>query len=716
MSDNQEYKNNETVPTRSHTWRQVWADMRVALGVSSVTDDNKSPLSSDMSSDDSQIRTESTNQINSIQTPNEPSNIATPDVSVDVSDTEDAPFSQQRPFWKRKIVIGAFVLILAIAVFFKDILFAPYPPAPNVLVTWSGGQITIEDVEEHLKTLVSDESAQERLRTPNGYASILEDMVSDTLVQQGQATQQPDQGDGFSHTMQHIAEEINLDELHTQMHEGQLGVSEGDIQAYYEANKETFGDRTLTDVRKEIEDTLKNANEDTFVADYIASLKQRASITRDMGILAAPQPTEDSLLAYYTENAQSFNIPEQIEVNEIHIPLGSNKEQARERALALITAIRSGAGFPPMTEQMDGLTSEPHTIARGSSQDTTYESTLFSLEVGRISDVLETSDGFTIAQVTKKNPPRQRAFDEVWTEIFDQVYRTTEEKYYADNADRVLVTLNGKQLTLGDFWSEYQELPSSFLATYTGIEGKQNLVERIIERMLIYEDSITKVSQTKSQEKIDEMKLKVLAQMLEQEEVDEKITVDDAELRAFYDERKDQLMLPPKSRVRQIAIRSGESEEEHTQAMNKAEEAYKKLVPGAFGEASDFATVVNEYSEDEETKTNGGEVNGWVSESNELLGEFSEHGYHAEVLATAVGEISRPFEANGYLYIVEVLERTNPELIAFEQAKEFIREAIMAQKHEDLALGLSAKLKDEYDVTIYSRTLRKLLQENNFSE
>ena len=265
---------------------------------------------------------------------------------------------------------------------------------------------------------------------------------------------------------------------------------------------------------------------------------------------------------------------------------------------------------------------------------------------------------------------------------------------------------------MGEFWEEYQELPVTFLASYPGTEGKQALVEKIIERLLLYEDSLSQVSQTDTKERKDEMRLKVLAQMLEQEEVDEKIKIEDKDLQDYYNKNKAELVMPAKSKVRQIVIRAGGSDsatdDEHKKAFEKANEAYKKLVPGPLKKGEDFASVAKQYSEDEETKEKGGEVVEWVAEEMNFLGEITKHQYHEQVQAIPKGQIGPPFEANGYIYIVEVLDRAEPEQLEFEDSKEFILERLTQQKHQELSEQLSSKLMKDAKVVIYTRTLKKI--------
>src|SRR3989344_4528450 len=459
---------------------------------------------------------------------------------------------------RKKIILGLGVVIVILLTVFREDIFAPWPPAPNVVASYDGGRITMEDVEKHLTSLVEDEASQKQLRSPQGYGLIVQEMITDEIVRRWQTNRKPDQDKEFSHVMKHITEEINLNELHAQMHKGQLGVTEGDIGAYYEANKKDFGEKTQTDVREEIKTKLQSEKEDQFVQNYITGLKNKASITKDVTTLAVPEPTDWELRNYYDANKNQYLVKAQAIVHEIRIPKTGDEKKAKEKAEQILSKIRSGGDFAQIYQETMGspLSQAGETKIKG-EQAASFEEAIFRLDPEQISDVITDKDAFAIVRLVSKTSERQQSFEEVRSSVQNAVLTETEKKYYTDNADRTLFTVNGKRFTLGEFWEEYQELPLSFLSSYAGTEGKQALVEKIIERLLLYEDSLRQVSQTETKERKDEMRLKVLAQMLEQEEVDEKIKVEDKDIQEYYNRNKPQFIKPAKSKVRQIVIRAG---------------------------------------------------------------------------------------------------------------------------------------------------------------
>jgi parvulin-like peptidyl-prolyl isomerase len=239
----------------------------------------------------------------------------------------------------------------------------------------------------------------------------------------------------------------------------------------------------------------------------------------------------------------------------------------------------------------------------------------------------------------------------------------------------------------------------------------KELAERLAERLLLVADANDQLLDVQNQPLVDEARLQVLKQMLHQEEVDDKTEITDEEIRQFYDENQELMIFPPQVRIRYIRIGLGNSEDGAEAARQRAEEAYEKLNPGLFQQGEDFAVVAREYSEDPETAANGGELPGWIGESDDILEEIEMHLFHEAVLNLPTDEVSRPFEFGGSWYIVQVIERTDPETVGLEEAHPFIEEILSQQKHEQLEIELEERLLEQANLEIYWPVLDEYLQQ-----
>lgn len=590
-------------------------------------------------------------------------------------------------------------------------LSAPQPPAPDVIATFNGGQITTADLEEHLALLVPDEF-QEVMNSPHTLELVVQDMVTDELARQWAVERQPDTDETFAHTMEHITEELNLESFDSQLHENAAIVSESEIQNYYYQNREQFGDQTLETVRETIRQTLVAEREQGYIEEYIQQLRDNASITRSFELLDVPAPTEDELGRYYDENAAQFTLPKQVIVDELEFPIGPDESAARQQADDALLSLRSGATVEQLAQENTGIVFISAASVSEGSRGSEWETAVFGLTEGEISGVFRAGNSFHIVRLIASEDERTQTFEEVRDLILPIVQQQQTDVWFQDNADRTLFTIKGRRYTVGQFYQEYQELSPVVQAQFAGSEGMRNLAEQLIERLLLVEDTYDQLLDSQNQPLTDETRLQVLKQMLHQENVDDQIEVTDEEMQQFYAQNQNMMVLPAQARIRYIRIGLGSSEDEAQRARERADEAYTRLVPGALQTGEDFAIIAQEYSEDPETAANGGELPGWIGEGADLLAEAELHPFHERVLTLQPGEISPVFEFGDSLYIVQVIERTESETLTFEQAQPYIQEILYQQEHETLTVQLENSLLEEAGFAIYPSVLETYLSQS----
>ena len=582
---------------------------------------------------------------------------------------------------------------------------APKPPAPDVLATFDGGQITTADLEEHFQLLVPEEYRKEA-RSLETLRKVVQEMAADETARRWAAEQKTDASETFGHTMQHITENINLDSFLAQLHEGGISIPESEIQAYYEANKTRFGDRTLDDVREEIRQTLVAEREDQYLKDYIERLKNNASITRDFALLDMPEPSEADLRAYYEANTQAYTMTAQFTVDMLSIPIGADENAARAQADQALTKIRSGAAFADIPAQVTGARVITGALVFAGEFGPEWDAAVQALQPNEISNILRAGSAFQIVRLVAAQPSRRLTFEEARPRVLATVRQQRTDAWMQDNGSKTLFTIKGKQFTLGQFYREYQEMAPEVQAQFAGAQGMKQLGDLLIDRLVLVEDTYDQLLEVKNKDRIDQTRLDVLKQMMDQQEVDDKIEVTDEEIRQFYDQNPQMMAPPPQARIRYIRIALGQTEDEQKTARARAEEAYQKLVPGMFQQGADFAPVAKEYSEDPETAANGGEFPGWIGETGNPLEPPELHQLHEIVLSLPVNQISPPFDLGDSRYIVQVIERKEPPPLTFDQARPYIKDLLTERKHDELQRQLQDQLAKKINLVIYDSALQ----------
>jgi peptidyl-prolyl cis-trans isomerase C len=202
-------------------------------------------------------------------------------------------------------------------------------------------------------------------------------------------------------------------------------------------------------------------------------------------------------------------------------------------------------------------------------------------------------------------------------------------------------------------------------------EGHREILDDLIEKRLYAAaaraDGLHK--QPEVQRAIEQAANEILAHRY----LDTRITnaaVPEAELRAFYDQNRTQLVTPARVKARHIVVK--------TRA--EAQSVRERLAGGA-----DFATVAAEVSLEASTRDKGGDL-GWVPRG------VMTRPFEDAIFALAAGQISEPIETPYGVHIVKIEEVQEPALPAFELVRDDIRIRILQQRRDQLKKQLAAKI------------------------
>ncbi|MGQ9533655.1 MAG: peptidylprolyl isomerase [bacterium] len=151
----------------------------------------------------------------------------------------------------------------------------------------------------------------------------------------------------------------------------------------------------------------------------------------------------------------------------------------------------------------------------------------------------------------------------------------------------------------------------------------------------------------------DSVKTELIMQQLVQKKLAMKILISPVKVKNFYEENKDSIaIVPGRIKLAHILLAIRPSEDSLRSGFQRALEVYQLLMGGA-----DFATVAREFSDDENSRKNGGML-GRIKRG-ETLEEFER-----AVFALKPGVISQPFPSRLGYHIVEVLNKGSDWVLA----------------------------------------------------
>ena len=158
--------------------------------------------------------------------------------------------------------------------------------------------------------------------------------------------------------------------------------------------------------------------------------------------------------------------------------------------------------------------------------------------------------------------------------------------------------------------------------------------------------------------------------------IEPQIEITDEELKTYFDENKDSLGEAEQVKASHILVEGEET----------AKEIKQKLADGA-----DFAELAKEYSTDEGSKENGGEL-GFFPRGT-MVTEFEDVAF-----SLPMNEISEPVKSDYGYHIIKVEEKKEAKEADFDDSKAAIKETLIDEKMESEYTTWLEEKKKDYDI------------------
>lgn len=257
----------------------------------------------------------------------------------------------------------------------------------------------------------------------------------------------------------------------------------------------------------------------------------------------------------------------------------------------------------------------------------------------------------------------------------------------ADEKSTVLATIGEESITLQDFAKRYPALVSWF-----GMGAKPEAVQNTLEQMILgrlvgYEAQQSGLAdQPEIQAQINDLLARAY---LKSRLPLDKVTVEEAESKSYYDQNIERFRLPPRVRMAHILVAS----EAEAQAIRQAVQDD----PEAFG------TLAREHSLDPASASQGGNL-GWV-----LVMRLAP-GLAEAVRALSPGQLSGVIKTAFGYHLVKLEESPPPEYQPYAEVQQQIDQDLMKAKRSSLLRGLQQELWTKYNVVIQHEALWTLVQ------
>lgn len=153
----------------------------------------------------------------------------------------------------------------------------------------------------------------------------------------------------------------------------------------------------------------------------------------------SPEATEAEAKKFYDDNPKRFSSPEQVRASHILIKPDQKDEAAKTAAKKkiadLLKRARGGEDFAELAKQ---YSDDPGSKAKGGEyvfprgrMVKPFEDAAFSLEVGQISDIVETTHGYHIIMLSEKIPAETTSFEEAREDIITNLGKQKKRKFWS---------------------------------------------------------------------------------------------------------------------------------------------------------------------------------------------------------------------------------------------------------------------------------------------
>ncbi len=248
-----------------------------------------------------------------------------------------------------------------------------------------------------------------------------------------------------------------------------------------------------------------------------------------------------------------------------------------------------------------------------------------------------------------------------------------------------------KDLVVKQFSNAHQE--TAFISDYD-LQQKQRLNNQqrnfqfitidnkpYLEKQSVTKEEIETFYKAHPEQYQTEQKLKIAYLDYSVENLKKQITIDEKEVKSYFEENKSEFVLPERRKVRHIliAVDKDASIIDELTAKTKAENLQKQLKNGA-----DFSALAKENSDDAGSGEEGGDL-GWV-ELGMMVKPFEESAF-----SLPLNTLSEPIRSEFGFHLIEVTEIDKPNVV-FEKVAKKVTEAYKTKKATDLYYKLSDEI------------------------
>jgi peptidyl-prolyl cis-trans isomerase C len=254
----------------------------------------------------------------------------------------------------------------------------------------------------------------------------------------------------------------------------------------------------------------------------------------------------------------------------------------------------------------------------------------------------------------------------------------------------VLAEIDGKhRITVEDFYGRIANLPTRYQEFIE--DNKKEFLDELIVDMLLYNEAVSQgLDKDEDVLKVfKEAKKKILIARLLKDEVGDKATVEEEEIKVYYNENRDSFSTPEVLRASHILVKT----------KSAAQDILVELSNGR-----NFEDLARARSVDPTSK-NGGDI-GYFTQ-HQLVPEFED-----ACRKMQVGEISDIVETKFGYHVIKLTERKEPRIKGLDEVRTNIESALLKVKKKQSFNEFVEALKEKAKITVNADLLETVAGED----
>lgn len=239
----------------------------------------------------------------------------------------------------------------------------------------------------------------------------------------------------------------------------------------------------------------------------------------------------------------------------------------------------------------------------------------------------------------------------------------------ADDSTTVLVRLGKDGITRGDVQRRINSLPEQFRANYSTPEGRQQLLERMVEERVWLAEALKHgiADRPQVKEQIQSQRRDLLIRTYLNEVMASNPAPSDSEAKIYYEEHREDYKVPATMSIRHILSKT-ESESKRVRQWAKSNQ--------------DWAGLAKKYSADTLTRNNGGSL-GTVTREGVFASIGAQPALAESAFKLADGQIGGPWKTDRGWHVVKMESKKEETYRPFDQVKAIITRQLGSQRSQD---------------------------------